>query len=143
MKNPMKNNYHLIAHPHGLLKHFYAHLELQLPPYNSTALINSLYYMKYSCIPSGSKIRKIISPLSPVAIPFLSTQSAFSIFARFSMVRARSVLSRLLFLNRAKKFKKLFIPIVIVVKWKKKITEMPSRFVDVTDRELTQFLEKI
>ena len=31
------------------------------------------YYMKYSCIPNGSKMRKMISPLSPVAIPFLST----------------------------------------------------------------------
>ena len=34
------------------------------------------------------------------------------------------------------------MPIVNVVKWKKK-TEMPLTFVDVTDRELTQFLEKI
>ena len=69
-------------------------------------------------------------------------QSAFSIFVRFSMVRARGALSRLLFLARAKNFKKLFIPIVNVVKWKKN-TEMPSRFVDVTYRELTQILEKI
>ena len=27
--------------------------------------------MKYSCIPNGSKMRKMISPLSPVAILFL------------------------------------------------------------------------
>ena len=58
------------------------------------------------------------------------------------MVRARDALSRLLFLTRAKNFKKLFIPIVNLVKWKKN-TEMPSRFVNVTDREITQFLEKV
>ena len=58
------------------------------------------------------------------------------------MVRARDALTGLLFLTRAKNFKKLFIPILNVVKWKKK-TEMPSRFVNVTDKELTQFLEKI
>ena len=58
------------------------------------------------------------------------------------MVRARGALSRLLFWTRAKNFKKLFIPIANVVKWEKN-TEKPSRFVDVTDRELTQFLEKI
>ena len=74
-------------------------------------------------------------------ISFLN-QSAFSIFAWFLMVRTRGALSRLLFLTRAKNFKKLLIPTVIVVNWKKN-TEMPSRFVDVTDRELTQFLEKI
>ena len=100
---------------------------------------NALYYMKYSCIPNGHKMRKIISP---VAISFLN-QSAFSIFARFSMVRALGALSRLLFLTQAKIFKKLFIPIVNVVKWKKKSTEMPSRFVGITDGELTQFLEKL
>ena len=59
------------------------------------------------------------------------------------MVRARGALSLLLFLTRAKNFKKLFILIVNVVKWIKKNTEMPSRFLDVTDRELTQFLETI
>ena len=74
-------------------------------------------------------------------ISFLK-QSPCSILARFSMVRAHGALSRLLFLTRAKNFKKLFIPIVDVVKWEKN-TEMPSRFVDVTDRDLTQFLEKI
>ena len=69
--------------------------------------------MKYSCIPNGNKMRKMISPLSPVAIPFLSTrvisflnQSAFSIFARFSMVRARGALSRFeLIWTRAKRKK--------------------------------------
>ena len=108
------------------------------------------YYIKYSCIPNGSKMRKIMSPLSPVhgdtifintcVISFLK-QSAFSIFARFSMVRARGALSRLLFLTRAINFKKLFIPTVNVVKWKKN-TEMLPIFVDVTDRKLTQSLEK-
>ena len=71
------------------------------------------------------------SPLFPVAIPFLSThvwyhfwtnQLLALIFARFSMVRARGALSRLLFLTRAKNFKKLFISVVNVVKWKKKHT---------------------
>ena len=80
--------------------------------------------------------------ISTCVISFLN-QSAFSIFARFSIICARGALSRLLFLTRAKNIKKLFIPIVNVVKWKKNNTKMPSRFVDVTDRELTQFLEKI
>ena len=43
----------------------------------------------------------------------------------------------------SKNFKMLFITIINVVKWKKKNTEMPSRFVYVTDIELTQFLEKM
>ena len=83
--------------------------------------------MKYSCMLNGSKMRKMISTLPSGDTIFISTcvisflnQSAFSIFVRFSMVRARGALSRLLFLARAKNFKKLFIPIVNVVKWKKK-----------------------
>ena len=69
--------------------------------------------MKYSCIPNGSKIRKMdISPTLPsgdtifintCVISFLN-QSTFSIFARFSMVRARGASSHLLFLTRAKNF---------------------------------------
>ena len=84
--------------------------------------------MKYSCIPNGSKIIKMdILTLPSGATILINTgvisylnQSTFSIFARFSMVRARVALSRLLFLTRAKNFKKLFIPIINVVKWKKK-----------------------
>ena len=34
---------------------------------------NFYYNMKHSCISNGSKMRKMKSPLSPVAIPFLST----------------------------------------------------------------------
>ena len=113
------------------------------------AWITPLYYMKYSCIPNGSKVRKMISPLSQVAIPFLSTRMWYHFwtnlllaFSRGFQWSARGALSRLLFLTRAKNFKKLFIPIVNVVKWKNN-TEIPSRFVDVIDGELTQFLEKI
>ena len=72
----------------------------------------------------------------------LRTQLFRAFLETFNGPRARC-LSRLLFLTQAKNFKKLFIPIVNVVKWKKNDTEMPSRFVDVTDRELIQFLEKI
>ena len=36
-------------------------------------VISSVYYMKYSCIPDGSKIRKMKSPLSQEAVPFLAT----------------------------------------------------------------------
>ena len=61
--------------------------------------------------PSGDTIF-----INTYVISFLK-QVVFSIFARFSMVRARAALSRLLFLTRAKNFKKLFIPIVNVVKW--------------------------
>ena len=71
-------------------------------------IINTLiYYMKCSCITNGSKMRKTIFPsgdtifINTCVISFLN-QSAFSIFARFSMVRARGTLSRLLCLNRAK-----------------------------------------
>ena len=46
--------------------------------------------------------------------------SLLAIFARFSMVRTHGALTRLLFLTRAKNLKKLFIPIVNIVKWKKK-----------------------
>ena len=59
------------------------------------------------------------------------------------MVRARGALSRLLFLTRAKNFKKLFIPIVNVVKWEKRKHRNAFQIFGITDIELTQFLEKI
>ena len=81
-----------------------------------------IYYMKCSCIPNGSKMRKTISH-SPqcwyhfyhdtCVLSFLN-QSAFSIFARFSMVRPHGALRRLLFVTRAKNLKKLFMPWLVL-----------------------------
>ena len=108
-----------------------------------TSDIVSIYYMKYSGIPYGSKMRKIVSPLSPVAIPFLSTLVWYHFLTNQLLAFSRGFhwlfrsLESFVVLDLSEKLKLL----LIVIK-EKKNTEMHCRFVDVTDTELTQFLEE-
>ena len=82
------------------------------------------------------KMRKMTSPLSPVAISFLSTHMWYHFwtnqllaFSRGFQWSARAVLRVVCcFSTRAKFFKKLIIPIVNVVKWKKNKTKQRNDF---------------